>query len=88
MNSRVFINKFEKVLEYKYPHIDFCFYLSRRKRYVHMGFDKPLISYPEHTSILRDIEEFWRRNKNRKFELVRPHILVKTVRWKFDYIIF
>ena len=88
MNSRVFINKLEKVLEYKYPHIKFDFYLSRRKRYVHMGLDKALFSYPEHVNILRDIEEFWSQNENREFELVKPHILVKTVRWKFDYIIF
>ena len=53
-----------------------------------MGLDKALFSYPEHVNILRDIEELWSRNENREFELAKPHILVKTVRWKFDYIIF
>ena len=53
-----------------------------------MGLDKSLFSYPEHTSILRDIEEFWSRNENREFELVKPHVLVKSVRCKFDYIMF
>ena len=53
-----------------------------------MGLDKALFSYPEHAIILRNTEKFWIRNENKEFEFVKQNILVKTVRWKFDYIIF
>ena len=87
MNSRVFVSKLEKMLNEKYLHINFKFYISRRRPNVHMGLKKALLSYPEHTQILIDIEKFWLRNSN-DFELVKPPILVRTVQWKFDYIVF
>ena len=65
-------------------YINFKFYVSRRRRNVHMGLKKALLSYPEHAQILIDTEKFWRRNSN-DFELVKPPILIRTVQWKFDY---
>ena len=64
------------------------FYASRRKRYIHMGLEKALLSYPEHNRILTDIEEIWLCYKNNDFELVKLPRLVRTVRWKSDYIVF
>ena len=88
MNSRVFVSKLEKLLNGKYPHISFNFFISRRKRYLHMGLEKALLSYSEHGEILKDIERFYKGNRNNDFELVNPPILVRTVKWKFDYILF
>ena len=88
MNSRVFASKLERLLSKKYPHVDLKFFISRRKRYLHLGLEKALLSYPEHTQILRDIEKFYSGNRNNEFELVSPPILVRTVKWKFDYILF
>ena len=59
MNWRVFLSKLERHLNKKYPHIKIDFYVSRRRRYVHMGFEKVLLSYPEYKKILDDIENFW-----------------------------
>ena len=53
-----------------------------------MGLEKALLSYPEHKKILRDIEEFWLRNKSNDFQFVKPLTLIRTVKWKFDYIVF
>ena len=53
-----------------------------------MGLEKALVSYPEHGEILKDIERFYNGNQNSDFELVNPPILVRTVKWKFDYILF
>ena len=88
MNSRVFVSKLERLLNGKYPHISFKFYISRRKRYLHLGLEKALLSYPEHGEILKDIERFYNGNRNSDFELVNPPILVRTVKWKCDYICF
>ena len=72
----------------KYPYSEIDFYISRRKRYVHIGLEKALISYPEYKKILENTENYWLKNKSAEFEFVKPPILVKTVRWKFDYILF
>ena len=88
MSARVFICKLENVLKEMYPHISIEFYASRRKSYIHMGLEKALLSYPEHNRILKDIEEIWLRYKNSGFEFVKPLQLVRTVRWKFGYIVF
>ena len=85
--TKVFIYKLEKMLNEKYLHINFKFHISRRRRNVHMCLKKALLSYPEHAQIFIDIEKFWRRNSN-DFELVKPPILIRTVQWKFDCIVF
>ena len=45
-----------------------------------MGLEKALLSYPEHRNFLKDIEEFWQRNKNNEFEFVKPPTVVRTVK--------
>ena len=53
-----------------------------------MGLEKSLLSYTEHKKIVRDIEEFCQFCKNdNSFEFVKQ-TLVRTVKWKFNYIIF
>ena len=88
MNWRLFISELGRLLKEKYPHIEIDFYISRRKRYVHMGLEKALTSYLEYKKILENIENFWLENKNTDFEIAKPPVLVKTVQWKFDYILF
>ena len=53
-----------------------------------MGLEKALLLYSEHKNIISDIENFWFRNKDKEFEFLKPPILVKTVKWKFDYLLF
>ena len=80
MNWRLFISKLEKCLNKKYPHIGISFYILRRKRNIHMGIKKALLSYPEPDKILNDIENFWSPNIDSEFEFVRLPILIKTVK--------
>ena len=88
MNWRVFISKLEKVLREKYPHIEFKFFISRKRRYIHIGLEKALLSYSEHSKVIEDIENFWKRNEEKGFDLLKHPILVKIVKWKFDYLLF
>ena len=53
-----------------------------------MGLEKAFFSYSEHSKIIEDIQNFWKRNEEKGFELLKPPILVKTVKWKFDYLLF
>ena len=88
MNWRSFLFKLEKILKEKYPHMEISFYVSRRKRYVHMGFEKALLFFLEHQKIIAEIENLWCQNRTPEFEFVNPPRLVKTVKWNFDYILF
>ena len=53
-----------------------------------MGLERALLSFPEHQKITSISEDFWFQNGSDNFELVSPPCLVKTVKWKFDYILF
>ena len=79
MNWRVFLTKLETFLKQRHLQIDFQFYISRRKRYIHLGLEKSLSSH-DHKKILGDIEKFWLANKEKNFEFINPPILVKTVK--------
>ena len=53
-----------------------------------MGLDKSLLSYTEHEKVVKDTEDFWQCCKNdNSFKFVKP-TFVRTVKWKFDFIIF
>ena len=65
----------KKLLNDKYPHADFNFYLSRCAQNVHMGLNYSLLTLHDYEQFIFDIEELW---------LIKRH----AVKWKFDYIIF
>ena len=84
---KLFIYKLERLLKERYSHIPFEFYGSRRKKNIHFGLEKSLVSYENYANAIRDIQEFFKKQKNEEFEFVDP-VLIHTVKWKFDYIIF
>ena len=88
MQIKHLINKWERILSEKYPHIDVEFYCSRRKKIVHFGLEKAIQQYQDYLKFINDIELFFLRNmKNSSFEFVKPQ-LVNSVKWKFDYVVF
>ena len=87
MNRKLFLVKLEKYLSEKHPQVNFKFYISRRRRYVLMALEKSFVSY-DHKDIITDIEKFWLKHRMQEFEFLNPPLLVKTVRWKFDYLLF
>ena len=89
MQIKYLINKLERILNEKYPHIDVNFYCSQRKKIVHFGIETSIQQYKDYVKFIKDIELFFLRNmKNCDFELVKPPQLVNSVKWKFDYVIF
>ena len=78
----------EHEMKKRYPEIGFSFYLSKRKKNVHMGLEMPLMNYTNCLRIVSDIEDIWREKKsNDTYKFVNPK-LIHTTKWKFDYIIF
>ena len=81
------LNQLEMILKKKYPHIPFDFYISKRKYRVHFTLEKALFSYNNYFEAIRDIKKFFEKNKLDSYKFVEP-ILIKSIKWKFDYIIF
>ena len=90
MQIKYVINKLERILNEKYPHIDINFYCSRKKKkLVHFGIERSIQQYKNYSKFIEYIELFFLRNmKNSNFELVKPPQLVNSVKWKFDYVVF
>ena len=83
MKKRVQLLK--SFLSKKIPEVDIGFYLSRRSKFVHMGFDIPLYSIKNYPDFIGEIDKFLAKNLGSCFELVYPQLFL-TVKWKFDYI--
>ena len=79
--------RLEMLLKRKYPHIPFIFYISKRKYRVHFALEKALFTYQKYSEAIRDIKKFFDENKLDGYKFVEP-ILIKSIKWKFDYIIF
>ena len=89
MQIKYLINKLERILNEKYPHIDVNFYCSRKKKIVHFGIERSVQQYKDYVKFIKDIELSLLRNmKNSDFELVKPPQLVNSVKWKYDYVVF
>ena len=83
------INKLERILNERYPHIDVNFHCSRRKKIVHFGIEGSVQQYKDYVKSSKDIELSLLRNmKNSDFELVQPPQLFNSVKWKYDYVVF
>ena len=88
MQIRLFIYKLESLMKEKYPQIKIDFYCSCRKKNIHIGLDRALFSFSEYSSIIKDFEQFFLKNKmDHEFEFVKP-LLNHSVKWSYDYIIF
>ena len=63
-------------------------YYSKRRKYVHFGFEKPLNHYERKEEILKEIEDFYNLNLKKDFKILKPIKLINIIRWKSDYIVF
>ena len=65
------------------------FFVSRRNRYVHMGFNRPLHSIENFVEVLDFIENLWNKKKNKDdlFIFCRYPEIVHSVKWKYDYLL-
>ena len=85
---RTFLIILDNALKKDYPNVELGFYVSRRSRYVHMGWDVPLNRIRDIDDILKKIENLWLIKKtDDKFDYCHPYLIAST-RWKYDYIIF
>ena len=63
MYMKAFLVALKQCVKKDYPEIEFEFYLSRRSKFAHMGFDLPLVSVKDHQKLIKFIQEYWEQNK-------------------------
>ena len=60
MQIRYLINKLERIMNEKHPHIDSKFYCSRRKKIVHFGIERSIQQYEDNLKFTEDINFFFK----------------------------
>ena len=81
------ITYFEMILKEKFPDITVEFYLSKRKRYLHMGLEQSLPSIKNYKDFKEEIYKFLSVNLDKNFKMLEPPLFVPTVGWKHDCIL-
>ena len=82
---KIFLHVLKRLLNEKYPNINFEFYISCRSKYVYMEMSCSILTLREHDQIICDIEEVWLLKRQDKFVIPQ---LIHTTKWKFDYFTF
>ena len=87
MSLKKNILKLEMLMKQKFPHYDGNFYVNRRSTYIHLGLDKSLFSFDDYKEFLNSIDKFLSEHLKAELKRVNPPKLVKSTKWKHDYII-
>ena len=91
MQIKLFIYKLERLMKEKYLQIKIDFLLlSSKKKNSHWRalYDRGLFLFSEYSSIIKDFEQFFLKNKtDDEFEFAKP-LLNHSVRSRYHYIIF
>ena len=70
MHMKAFLHFLKKLLNDKYPHIDFGFYFSRRTQSVHIGLNFSLLILHEYEQIFLILSNFVLKKDDKKFEFI------------------
>ena len=63
-------------------------YLARRKKHIHIAFDRKLISSENTEESLKPITHEWQKYEDKStHEVVFPRF-IHSIRWNYDYLIF
>ena len=89
MQVKIYLMRLESILKNLFPEIETIdIYYSRRRKLVHIAFDKSINHFQCKDDILKEIERFYNINFRKDFQIIKPIRLINTIKWKFDYIIF
>ena len=89
MKVKVLCSKLEFRLKEKFPDVMLTeVYLSRRRKYIHMAFERTIYHFERKKEFLDEIEKFYNEYLKKDFELLKPMKIINTIKWKFDYLVF
>lgn len=89
MQIKTLLFRLERKLENKFSEIKFLeIYYSRRRKFIHIAFDKPINHFSCKNDLIKEIKFFYEENFRKDFFIIEPMKLINTIKWKFDYVIF
>ena len=89
MKVKFLCSKLEYKLKEKFPDVTLEeVYFSRRRKYIHMAFEKTIYDFERKKEFFKEVENFYNEYLKKDFELIKPMKIIDTIKWKFDYLVF
>ena len=89
MKIKFLCSKLEFKLREKFPEVILEeIYYSRKRRYIHMAFEKTIFEFKRKREFFEEVENFYNEYFAKEFEMLKPFKIINTIKWKFDYIAF
>ena len=89
MKVKFLCSKLEYKLKEKFPDAMLEeVYFSRRRKYIHMAFEKTIFDFERKKEFFKEVENFYNEYLKKDFELIKPMKIINTIKWKFDYLVF
>ena len=89
MKVKFLCSKLEYKLKEKFPDVMLEeVYFSRRRKYIHMAFEKTIYDFERKKEFFKEVENFYNEYLKKDFELIKPMKIINTIKWKFDYLVF
>ena len=89
MKIKFLCSKLEFKLKEKFPEVMLEeIYFSRRRKYIHMAFEKTIFDFKRKREFFEEVENFYDEYLKRDFEMLKPMKIINTIKWKFDYLAF
>ena len=89
MKVKFLCSKLEYKLKEKFPDVMLEeVYFSRRRKYIHMAFEKTIYDFERKKEFFKEVENFYNEYLKKDFELIKPMEIINTIKWKFDYLVF
>ena len=89
MKVKFLCSKLEYKLKEKFPDVTLEeVYFSRRRKYIHMAFEKTIYDFERKKEFFKEVENFYNEYLKKGFELIKPMKIINTIKWKFDYLVF
>ena len=89
MKVKFLCSKLEYKLKEKFPDVMLEeVYFSRRRKYIHMAFEKTIYDFERKKEFFKEVENFYNEYLKKDFELMKPMKIINTIKWKFDYLVF
>ena len=89
MKGKFLCSKLEYKLKEKFPDVMLEeVYFSRRRKYIHMAFEKTIYDFERKKEFFKEVENFYNEYLKKDFELIKPMKIINTIKWKFDYLVF
>ena len=89
MKIKFLCSKLEFKLKEKFPEVMLEeIYFSRRRKYIHMAFEKKIFDFKRKREFFEEVENFYNEYLAKDFEMLKPIKIINTIKWKFDYLVF